>query len=80
MLYDEVVNIMNTAKDLLKQLIDELPETKAGQLIDYLLFLKNKEDQLLHLNKDEEEEIWKLIKNDERIPSDQVKQLIKGDS
>lgn len=71
---------MNTAKDLLKQLIDELPETKAGQLIDYLLFLKNKEDQLLHLNNDEEEEIWKLIKNDERIPSDQVKQLIKGDS
>ena len=76
----KVVNIMNTAKDLLKQLIDELPETKAGQLIDYLLFLKNKEDQLLHLNNDEEEEIWKLIKNDEKIPSDQVKQLIKGDN
>ncbi len=64
---------MNTVKDTIKKMVDELPETKAGQLIDYLLFLKNKEDDELYLDSKEENEIWNLIQTDERMPDKQVK-------
>lgn len=68
---------MNTVKDTIKKMVDELPETKAGQLIDYLLFLKNKKDDDLYLDSKEEEEIWNLIQTDERVSDEQVKKLIK---
>jgi hypothetical protein len=64
---------VNTVKDTIKKMVDELPETKAGQLIDYLLFLKNKEDDELYLDSKEENEIWNLIQTDERMPDKQVK-------
>lgn len=70
---------MNTAKDIIKKLIDELPETKAGEIIDFLLYLKNRKEQELFLSHDEEEEIWYLINNDERISSEKVNELIKGE-
>ncbi len=70
---------VNTAKDTIKKLVDELPETKAGQLIDYLLFLKNKKDDDLYLDSQEEEEIWNLIQTDERISDEQVKKLLKDE-
>ncbi len=66
---------VNTAKEIIKKLVDELPETKAGQLIDYLLFLKNKKDDDLYLDL-QEEEIWNLIQTDERVPEKQVKELL----
>ena len=64
---------MNTAKEIIKKLIDELPETKTGQAIDFLLYLKNKPEQDLTMSLKEEEEIWALIENDERISSNEVK-------
>lgn len=70
--------VMNTAKDLIKKLIDELPETKAGQVIDFLLYLKNKDEQDLYLDEKEEEDIWNLIKTDQRILSDEVNKLLEG--
>ena len=68
---------VNTGKDTIKKLVDDLPETKAGQLIDYLLFLKNKNDDDLYLDLQEEEEIWNLIQNDERMSDKQVEKLLK---
>ncbi len=70
---------MNTAKEIIKKLVDELPETKAGQLIDYLLFLRNKKDDDLYLYLQEEEEIWNLIQTDERVSEKLVKELLKGE-
>ncbi|KUO69316.1 MAG: hypothetical protein APF77_16115 [Clostridia bacterium BRH_c25] len=70
---------MNTAKDIIKKLIDEIPETKAGEVIDFLLYLKGKKEQELHLDSEEEEEIWNKIENDERIPSNKVKELLLGE-
>ena len=64
---------MNTAKEIIKKLVDELPETKTGQAIDFLLYLKNKPEQDLTMSLKEEEEIWALIENDERISSSEVK-------
>ena len=64
---------MNTAKEIIKKLVDELPETKTGQAIDFLLYLKNKPEQDLTMSLKEEEEIWALIENDERISSNEVK-------
>jgi len=70
---------MNTAKELIKKLIDDIPETKAGEVIDFLLYLKTKNEQDLHLDSQEEEELWNLIKTDERVSSDKVKELIEGE-
>lgn len=70
---------MNTAKEIIIKLVDELPETKAGQLIEYLLFLRNKKDDDLYLDLQEEKEIWNLIQTDERVSEKQVKELLKGE-
>lgn len=51
-----VINL-NTAKDIIKKLVDEIPESKAGEVIDFLLYLKNKKEQDLYLEVEEEEEI-----------------------
>jgi len=70
---------MNTAKEVIMKLVDELPETKAGEVIDFLLYLKNKKEHELYLERDEEEEIWNLIENDERISADKINELLKGE-
>lgn len=70
---------MNTARDIIKKLVDEIPESKAGEVIDFLLYLKNKKEQDLYLEPDEEAELWNLIKTDERISSEKVNQLLKGE-
>lgn len=70
---------MNTAKDIIKKLVDELPESKAGEVIDFLMYLKNKKDQDLYLEVQDEEEIWNLIKLDERVSSEKVNELLKGE-
>jgi hypothetical protein len=61
---------MNTAKDRIKKLVDEIPESKAGEVIDFLLYLKTKSEQELYLTPEEEELFWNRIQNDERISSE----------
>ena len=73
-----MVIIRNTAKDLIKKLVDDIPESKAGEVIDFLLYLKNKSDQELYLDI-EEEELWNLIKTDERVSSQKVNELLAGE-
>lgn len=70
---------MNTAKDRIKKLVDEIPETKAGEVIDFLLYLKGKSEQEAFLTVEEEEEIWDSINNDERMSSEEVKRLLLED-
>ena len=60
------------------KIIDDIPETKAGEVIEFLLYLKTRKDQELHLDSLEEEELWDLIKTDETVSSDKVNELIKG--
>ena len=69
------VMAMNTAKELILKLLDEIPESKAGEIIDFLLFLKSRKEQDLHLEPEEEAELWKLIQTDERISADRVDEL-----
>ena len=69
---------MNTAKEIIKKLVDEIPESKAGEVIDFLLYLKGKKETNLYLDPQEEEEIWNLIKTDARIPSEKVDNILKG--
>jgi len=73
------VMAMNTAKELILKLLDEIPESKAGEIIDFLLFLKSRKEQDLHLEPEEEAELWKLIQTDERISADRVDELLKGE-
>ena len=70
---------MNTAKDIIQKLVEEMPETKAGEIIDFLLFLKERKDQELYLGIKEEEELWNIINNDERVSSEKVKELLEGE-
>lgn len=67
---------MNTAKELIKKLIDDLPESKTGQVIDFLLYLKNKPELDLYITVKEEEELWELIQTDERISGEEVKEKL----
>ena len=70
---------MNTAKETILKLIDEIPETKAGEIIDFLEYLKQKQEQELLLEDSEEKELWGLIKNDGRVSSEEVNKLIEGE-
>ncbi len=70
---------MNTAKERIKKLIDEMPESKAGEIIDFLLFLKSKPEPMLYLTPEEEEEIWDSIKNDERIDANYLNNVLIGE-
>lgn len=70
---------LNTAKDRIKKLIDELPETKVGEVIDFLLYLKTKSEQELYLTPEEEEIYFENIKNEEKISFDDAKRLLIGE-
>ena len=70
---------MNTAKDRIKKLVDEIPETKAGEVLDFLLFIKSKNEQELYLTPEEEEKIWYNINNDQRISLEEAKRLLIGE-
>lgn len=70
---------MNTAKEIIKKLVDDIPESKAGEVIDFLMYLRNKKEQDLYMDSQEEEEIWNLIKTDERVLYDEVNELLKGE-
>lgn len=45
---------MNTAKDIINKLVDDLPESKAGEVIDFLMYLKNRKEQDLYMDNQEE--------------------------
>ncbi|MHB8062290.1 MAG: hypothetical protein ACYDG2_06605 [Ruminiclostridium sp.] len=70
---------MNTAKDIIRKLVEDIPESKVGEVIDFLLYLKNKKEQDLYMDIQEEEEIWGLIRTDERVSSEEVNELLKGE-
>jgi hypothetical protein len=67
---------MNTAKEQILKLIEELPETKAGEVIDFLLYLRSKAEPELLLEAAEEAAIWEAISTEERIPAEKVSKLI----
>jgi hypothetical protein len=71
---------MNTAKDLIKKMVDNIPESKAGEVIDFLLYLKNKKEQDLSYEENEEEELWGLIENDEKISENDLKKKLIGEA
>jgi len=63
---------MNTAKKRIIQLIDELPESRAGEVIDFLEFLSQRKDQELVLDADEEEDLWNRIRTEETVSGKDV--------
>lgn len=48
-------------------------------MIDFLLYLKGKKEQVLYLALEEEEEIWNIINTEERVSSEKVNELLKGE-
>lgn len=72
--------MLNTAKDRIIKLIEDLPETKVGEVIDYILYLKTKDEQDLYLTPEEEDRFWNNIKTDDRVSSEEAKRLLIGES
>ena len=70
---------LNTAKDRIKKLVDEIPETKAGEVLDFLLFIKSKSEQELYLTPEEEEKIRHNRHNDQTISSQEARKLLIGE-
>ena len=62
----------NTGRDLIIKLAEELPESKVGEAIDFLRFLKQKKDPVLYLSPEEEEELQLLQENGEYVTLDEA--------
>jgi hypothetical protein len=72
-----VVRMMSYNKEKLLKLIEDLPEIKVGQAIEYLKFLKESSEQALYMSKKEENEIRQRIETEERMKSEDVKRLLE---
>lgn len=66
---------MNTAKNRIIKLIEELPESRAGEVIDFLEFLNQKKDQELYLDAEEENDLWSRIRTEEKVSGKDVNTL-----
>lgn len=44
---EEVVNIMNTAKERLLKIIEEIPEQEVDKILDFAEYLKTKKEKSL---------------------------------
>ena len=47
---EEVINIMNTAKERLLKIIDEIPEKEVDKILDFAEYLKAKREKKLSEN------------------------------
>jgi len=71
---------MNTARSLISKLADDIPESKIGEAIDFLLYLRDKEtEEPLLLMEDEETELKKAIAKDERFTLQEAKNQLLDD-
>ena len=67
---------MATPKEIINKLVDEIPETKIGEVIDFLLYLRDKKEQELYLDSEEEKALWTMINSEERVTSEKVNELL----
>ncbi len=70
---------MNTAKERIIKLVEEIPETKAGEVIDFLEYIKQKGEEELYLDPTEEDEILNLIEEDKKVTAEEVNRLLESE-
>ena len=72
-----VVN-MNTAKKLINDIVDIIPDDKAVKLLSFAKYLKDEQEPELLLTVEEEQELQYLLDNDERVDGENILKGILG--
>lgn len=68
---------MAISKKLILELINDLPEEKIGKVISFIKFVKEEEDFELVLESDDEEEIVRILEEDEWYSTEEVNRMLK---
>ena len=64
-------------RKIILELVDDLSEEKLGKVISFIKFIKEEEEPVLFLESDDEEEIIKILDEDEWYSSDEIKHMIE---
>lgn len=68
---------MVMAREKIQGLINDLPEEKLGKVLSYINFIKKEEESILLLEDADEEEISKIIEENEWYTSEKIKEIIE---
>lgn len=68
---------MAIPRKIILELVDDLSEEKLGKVISFIKFIKEEEEPVLFLESDDEEEIIKILDEDEWYSSDEIKHMIE---
>lgn len=70
---------MAIPKKVILDLINDLPEEKIGKVISFIRFIQSEDDEAeLVLEPDDEEDVIRILEEDEWYNYDQVKKMIEG--
>ncbi len=69
---------MAMTREKIQGLINDLPEEKLGKVLSYINFIKEEEEPSLLLEDSDEEEILKILKENEWYTSEEVKKIIEN--
>ena len=70
---------MAIPKKVILDLINDLPEEKIGKVISFIRFIQSEDNEAeLVLESDDEEDVIRILEEDEWYNYDQVKKMIEG--
>jgi len=67
---------MSSSKELIIDLINDLPEEKLCYIISYAQFIKSQDIPTLVLEEDDEEEIQRILEEDEWTTSEEIEKIV----
>ncbi len=67
---------MSSSKELIIDLINDLPEEKLRYIIAYTQFIKNQDIPTLMLEEDDEEEVQRILEEDEWTTSEEIEKIV----
>ncbi|NLV89101.1 MAG: hypothetical protein GX021_07030 [Tissierellia bacterium] len=68
---------MTTSIEAILELAKELPEEELGKLITYIKFFEEKDEPVLVLEVDDEEDIINILKVDEWYDSEEIEKVLE---
>ena len=63
---------MRTAKQLVMDVLDDMPDNQILQVLSYAKFVKSEQEPELYLSEEEDDEIAHILETDEWIDADIV--------
>lgn len=68
---------MAISRKIILELVDDLPEEKLGKVISFIKFIKEEEEPVLLLEADDEEEIMRILYEDEWYNSEEIMKMVE---